>query len=496
MEMKRIFVGGMLMEVNSFNPVLCTRETFRTWLEGSELETMRGTSLELGGVYARLDKEEDITVVPGFYAMACTSGPMVDADFKAMAEHLFDTLRAAGDVDGVVLVMHGALQTTEVDDCEGYLAEGVRKIVGDDIPVCSSLDFHAMFTRRMLDNLTSISGYQTYPHVDHYETGYRTADQMVRILRTGVRPRKIFHEIPMIMSCENSNTIDTPMAPLMRRTQALLDKPGVVGGSIFMAQPWLDAEELNCSICMFCEEDCYDEVNEAARAIIGEVWDRRSEFYPPMPRIPEALEQCRTMPKPVCFVDYGDVPPAGGSGDGTVVLKALLDAQLEETSVVIVADAESVLKAVEVGVGNRAVFSVGGFGKEGEFNCRIPVEAEVLHLDDQPFVHQGPAMKGYINQCGRRALLRSGNVYIILTENVCFSHDQAMLKTMGLDPAKMDIIAMRATHSFMSCYGDVMKSWLYVDTPGFSTRDLKSLSFKKCRRPIYPLDEDCVWKSC
>lgn len=490
METKRIFVGGILMEVNSFNPVLSTSETFTTWLEGKGLETMRGTALELGGVYARLDPEQNITVIPGFFAQACTSGPLEDRDFQAMANRLFDALRAAGPVDGVILVMHGALQSTMVDDCEGFLAEGIRRIVGDDLPVCASLDFHAMFTRKMLDNLTSISGYQTYPHIDHYETGYRAADQMVRILKTGLQTAKIYHEIPMIMSCENSNTIDSPMASIMRRTQALLDRPGVVGGSIFMTQPWLDAEELNCSICMFCEESVWEETNREAASIIRDVWDKRREFYPPMLSVKEAMDQCRTMPKPICFVDFGDVPPAGGSGDGTVVLEALLEAKMEEPSVVVVADPESVQKAVEAGVGQRVLFSVGGFGGEGEFNCRIPVEAEILRLDAEPFVHIGPAMKGYINQAGMRALLRSGNVYIILTEKVSFSHDQAMLRTMGLDPADMGIISMRSTHSFMSCYADVMASWLYVDTPGYSTRNLKALPFRKCRHPIYPLDED------
>ncbi|SFP61928.1 Microcystin degradation protein MlrC, contains DUF1485 domain [Oscillibacter sp. PC13] len=488
----KVFIGGILMEVNSFNPVLATKETFRTWLEGSELESMRGTSLELGGVYARLDQEADVEIVPGFFAQACTSGPLDDRDFQEMAAQLFESLRAAGAVDGVLLVMHGALQSTAVDDCEGFLLEGVREIVGEDLPVCTSLDFHAMFTEKMVRLLTSASGYQTYPHVDHYETGYRTAEQLMHILRTGVRPYKIYHEIPMIMSCENSNTIDSPMAPIMHRTQVLLAQPGVVGGSVFLTQPWLDVPELNCSICIFAEdEEQRDSFDQEAAGILNEIWEKREQFYPPMPQIQEALERCRTMPKPICLVDYGDVPNAGGSGDGTAVLQALLEANLDISSAVVIADRESTEQAVHIGAGGHGTFSIGGFGKCGEFNQRISVDAEVLRLNPEPFVHLGPAMKGFISRPGMRALLRVGNIYIILCENVCISHDQAMLRTMGLDPAELGIISMRATHSFMSCYADVMGSWLYVDTPGYSTRNLKTLPFRKCRRPIYPLDESC-----
>lgn len=486
----KIFVGGMLMEVNSFNPVHSTEKTFLTWLDDTALESMRGTALELGGVYARLDQETDVEVIPGFFAQACTSGPLEHADFVRMADRLISALRNAGPVDGVLLVMHGALQSTQEDDCEGYLAELVRSVVGDELPVCASLDLHALFTRKMMQNLTSASGYQTYPHVDHYETGWRAADQLMHILRTGVRPYKLYHEIPMIMSCENSNTIDSPMAGIMKRTQALLAEPGVVGGSVFLTQPWLDAAELNCSICIFGEDpEKRETFDREAEGILKEIWDRRKEFYPAMPKIQEALEQCKNMPKPICLVDYGDVPNAGGSGDSSVILKALLEADLDLPAVVVMADRESTLQAAELGVGAKGTFRIGGFGQPGDFNQRIDVQAEVLGLNPEPFVHLGPAMKGFVSRPGLRALLRSGNVYIILCETVCISHDQAMLRSMGLDPANMGIIAMRATHSFMSCYADVMKSWLYVDTPGYSTRDLKTLPFQKCRRPIYPLDE-------
>ena len=481
------------MEVKSFNPVLSDRKTFRTWLEGEQLYSMRGTAMELGGVFDCFDAADDIEVIPGFFAQACTSGPMDDKEFQIMAEHLFDTLRSTGEVDGVLLVMHGAMTSTAVDDCEGFLAEGVRKIVGNQIPVCASLDFHAMFTRRMLENLTSVSGYQTYPHIDHRETGLRAANQLLHIVRTGATVRKIYHEIPLIMSCENSNTIDSPMAPIMRRTQALLDTNGVVGGSIFMTQPWLDVPELNCSICMFVENDAdFSRVNQEAIEIIESVWNQREKFYPPMPGIKEALEKSRSMPKPVMFVDYGDVPNAGGGGDGVAVLKELLAANLPETACLVVADPKSTMQAVSLGVGAKAMFQIGNTDEAGKYNTRIPVEAEVLGLSNEPIVHLGPAMKGYISQPGHRALLKCGSIYIILCENVCISHDQAMLRTMGLDPAEIDIIVMRATHSFMSCYANVMGSWLYVDTPGYSTRNLKWLPFTKCRRPIYPLDEKCA----
>ena len=207
-----------------------------------------------------------------------------------------------------------------------------------------------------------------------------------------------------------------------------------------------------------------------------------------MPGIHEALDKLKDMKKPAILVDYGDVPNAGGTGDGTVVLKALLDAQLPLPSVVVVADQQSTDQAEKVGENGESVFYIGGSREPGAFNERIAVKAQVIKLDPEPFVHLGPAQKGFISKPGMRALLRCGNVWIILCRHVCISHDRNMLLSMGLEPADMGIIAMRATHSFMSCYAGVMGSWLYVDTPGYSTRNLKTLNFKRCTRPIYPLD--------
>lgn len=487
--MYRIFVGGIHMEANSFNPVLATTETFTTRLEGRRMETMRGTSLELGGVYDCFDAAADVTMLPGYFAQACTSGPVRGSDFAFLCEKLFAALGDAGQVDGVLLVLHGAMQSELVDDCEGYLLKTVRGMVGKDVPICASLDLHALMTAEMMENLDGLAGYFTYPHVDHFETGRRAAQILLHLLRTGTKPYKLCKRIPMIMSCENSNTIDSPMAPAMERVKALLALPHVLSGAFFMTQPWLDSPGLGCSLSVFTDTP---EAREAADAeltsILRYIWDNRELFYPPMPDIREALVRIQTMQKPALLVDYGDVPNAGGSGDGTVVLQALLESNRSGPAVVVVADAQSTDQAVAAGVGSTADFMIGGFGKPGEFNARIPVTAQVLRLNAEPFVHLGPAQKGFVNRPGMRALLRAGNVYIILCRQVSFSHDQNMLLTMGLNPRDMEVIAMRATHSFMSCYADVMGSWLYVDTPGYSTRNLKSLPFAHCERPIYPLD--------
>jgi len=492
--MARVFYGGILMEANSFNPVLSTRDTFSFVYEGAELDQMESTSLEMGGVINTLKKYPEITRVPGYYAQACTSGPMAGSEFDFLAENLFNSLKRAMPVDGVLLVLHGAMQSDTVDDCEGYIISKVREIVGKDIPVCATFDFHALVSTEMVAGLNGASGYFTYPHVDHYQTGERAAEALVRLLK-GVKTEPVCFRIPMIMSCENSNTIDTPMVPAMNMFFSLLKEQGVQSGMISMAQPWLDSKELGCTVCLFVDETCDRQRIEAlAQDILHYIWDKREEFYPDMPKIDEALKIIQTMARPVILVDYGDVPNAGGTGDGVHVLKALLKAGITDKCALVVADAETCAKAEEVGEGNSGDFMIGSCGAPGEFNERIPVTAKVLKISYEPFVHLGPTQKGFVSHPGARVLLQTGSIYIVVCKTTCISHDRNIYLTMGIDPADMDIVCMRATHSFMSTYAGIYGSWIYVDTPGYSTRDVKYLPFRRVDRPIYPLDDITEFK--
>ena len=487
----KIFVSGIHMEANSFSPIQATLDAFDQFI-GEEIETLRGTELEVGGFYEYLDRCSDVEVIPGYYSSTVPAGPAKDEDFKYMAECIFGNLKKAGKVDGVLLSLHGAMASDKVFDCEGYILENVRKIVGEDVPICASLDFHTLLTQQMMDGLDGMAGYLTYPHVDRADTGFRAAQCLLRLIHDGTdrkKIKKIYKNIPLIMPCENSNTFDSPMVYALNRYKELLAAEGVLSAGMFMTQPWLDAPDLGFQVAVFFEnEKKRAEFEERANEIISYVWDNREKFYTDMPGIPEALEIAKGMEKPMCFVDFGDVPNAGSTGDGVAVLKVFLDAKLDFKSCVIVADKESVKKAVELGVGAKGEFMIGGFGRPGDFNERIAVEAEVLKLNPETYVSLGPAGKGIVINAGMRALLCSGKVYIILCEKVCISHDSNMLISMGIDPCEMGIISMRATHSFISTYGDIIKSWLYVDTPGYSTRNHKTLSYKYCRRPIYPLD--------
>ena len=58
-----------------------------------------------------------------------------------------------------------------LEDGEGELLRRMRILVGADIPVVASLDFHSNTTPAMMEYADALVGYCTYPHIDMADTG-------------------------------------------------------------------------------------------------------------------------------------------------------------------------------------------------------------------------------------------------------------------------------------------------------------------------------------
>jgi len=489
----RIFLGGLEMESDSFTPILATTQVFQdgVWLEKPEdYRLIQHTSSQICGAYEALE-EARADIVAGFFARTASSfGPLADKDFFELTRRIMASLKEAGPVDGAVFVFHGALVSESVRDCEGYILESARSILGDDVPITASFDLHGQVTRKKVKNLSGLAGYYTFPHVDHFQTGYRASKYLLYLILNHIRPKKIWKRIPAIIALDNADTISGPMAPVYQKAKAHMESGEWLSGGVFMIQPWLDTEENGFAVCAFFEdEQDRAKINDQLDELLDYVWENRTVFYPPLPRTKEAVERAKAMEKPVMLIDYGDVPGSGSTGDGTDVLKHVLEADLDFMSCITLYDPESVRQAVEIGVGQSGTFHVGGFGKPGEFNERIEVNAKVLRLNDEPFYHKGPAQKGVLNNPGTRALLQVGNVFIILCEKLTVPFDPNMLTTMGVEPLEMGLIGMKTTHSCLENYRGIIRSVIYADTPGYARRSVWELPFQHCIRPIYPLDE-------
>lgn len=488
----RIYVGGISTETNTFSQTFMDIAQFKKgfWFIGDEMEAVKSTSKETRGVFDYLESQSDVEIVPGFVAHGITAGPVKKEDYNEMTKILLDTLKNSLPVDGVVLNMHGAMQSDDCFDCEGEIFEKVREIVGENIPVTASFDLHACITPKMIERLDGMAAFKTYPHTDHAATGYNAAKACVQLAREKIKPEKIYFYLPLILAVENCCTEQGPVVPIMNMQEELLSMDGVLSGALTLTQPWLDVPDLGCQISAFIKPDADRHVIEnKMKEILTVLWDKRKDFEVYVPGIDEALEESKNCKAPVCISELGDIVSAGGSGDSTVALKALISRPDLRPACIVVKDKNAVEKALSTGIGNSALFEIKG-ETNLEYNSPVKVSAKVLFFNDKRVAPISNSEKGLQFDMGMRVTLKTeDDLYIILSQYPNYNHDSAMMTTMNVNPSDMKIIMQKTHQMFKEGYRGIMGTALYADTPGHTDRNIPRMPFKNIRRPIYPIDD-------
>ena len=186
----RIAIGQLMEESNTFVRQQADLEHFRNnqLLRGDDVVTkLRGTRVEVGGFLEALGRA-GAEVVPTIAANCVSSGAVPRKTFETLKAELLERLAAAGPLDGVLLALHGAMVLDDAPDGEGELLAAVRAQVGPSVPVVATLDLHATITPRMVEEADALVGYDTYPHIDLYETGVKAARLLLATVRGEVHP--------------------------------------------------------------------------------------------------------------------------------------------------------------------------------------------------------------------------------------------------------------------------------------------------------------------
>ena len=147
--MPRIAVGSLFTECNHLGgrPLELADFERGELREGDAL--LRCEAGTLGGALRTL-QAAGVEVVPLLAASCCPGGPLTAECHAELTSRLCRALAAAGPLDGVLLVLHGAATAEGVGDLEGDLLEKVRAQVWTGLPVVATLDLHAHVTPAMI----------------------------------------------------------------------------------------------------------------------------------------------------------------------------------------------------------------------------------------------------------------------------------------------------------------------------------------------------------
>ncbi len=489
---RSLLTGTISHETNVFSNIATDLQEFekRCVVYGDALfDRFSGTKTPPGGIIegCRLHEFE---LIPTVYAAAVPSGTITADAFETLLAGILDGARNAGELDAVVLHLHGAGVSEVYPDIEGKVLEEVRKIVGA-IPLVTTFDFHANFTQHMVENADLLIGYDTYPHIDGYERALEAVNLTARMLDGSLKPTKALRQPPMLPALQAQFTGRYPMAKLLEEAHRMEAMPGVETITVAAGFPWSDIPEAGMSFIVTTNDD-QTLADALAQSLSDMAWNMRRDFLVnPMP-VREALRYINTAAAtPVVLADIGDNPGGGSPEDGTHVLKAILEEGLEGGILAVIWDPEVVNQALDVAEGQSITIQLGGHTDDlhGE---PLTVTAQVKSLADGTFTNEGPMSTGAQSDMGPTAVLNIGGNDVIVTSKRLQPTDLQVYKSLGIAPETKRFIVVKSSVHFRAAHEPIAAEVIELDTPGLTSPRLTGFGFKNVRRPIFPLDVDMI----
>jgi len=515
----RVLIAGLFHETHTFLEGTTGRADFEVRL-GDELLACTGDASPLGGVLEAA-KGFGWTVLPTADFRASPSAMVTDEvvetfwrEFRQRAEPELER-----GVDGIFLVLHGAMASESLPDVEGELLRRLRALPGAaNIPVFGVFDLHANFSPAMAQHTNCLVAYRNNPHTDGRESAVRAATLLQRCLTTGEIPRMVFEPTPIVWPPTCTGTASEPMRGLEalarqieQRSSATRwgeapDEPATVparqeprptressiwSASVVAGFSFADTPDTGVSFIVSTTGGDAD-----AHAALKELSDlalRTKELgNVTEPPVDEVL--AKLLPAPpglTVLVEPSDNIGGGAPGDGTGLLRAMLKHRLPNCAIAI-NDPQAVAQLAALAIGSRITLPIGGKGSRLDAGP-LALEVELLSrragrfelVDKQSHL---ASMCGDAFDMGPCAVVRHGEVTILLTSRKTPPFDLGQWRSQGLEPKNFSFIGVKAAVAHRRAYDGIAARMLWVDTPGPCTSNVRALPYRRIRRSVYPLD--------
>ena len=507
----RIVLAMMKHETNTFSPVPTDLARFSKGaerpLEGEAvLAAYRGTGSCIAGFIAEAEAA-GAEVVPVIAANAPPSGPVETAAYEYVCDAILASVREG--CDAILLDLHGAMVTERHEDGEGELLARIRRIA-PRVPVGITLDMHANLYPAMVDNADVIAGYQTYPHIDYYETGVRAARPVFAMLRGEVRPVAAWGNRPMLPHVMRQGSGDFPNRELQARARAMEAEGGALAASLFTGFPHADIANAGLS-CVVVTDGDRAAAERMRDELLDFAWREREAFVYRIEPLADSIARARKAVAegagasadadaddgagagggPVILLDHYDNAASGGTMDSMTVLRAVVEAGLEDVAVFAIHDPGAVQALIAAGVGAETTVMLGGkidmpaIGLTGE---PLEVRGRVRLVSDGRFRNLGPASTGVEMNMGPTVVFDTGRVEIVVISRHHEPNDLNCFLSLGIDPRTRRFLMLKSRIHYRAGFADVAREVIECAGTGVCTSDYDMLDFRNVRRPIHPLD--------
>ncbi len=488
----RVVIAMMKHETNTFSPVPTPIERFAKAqplpYEGQEVyDAFKGTGSGVGA-YIDLAEAAGAEMVFPIAANAPPSGPVHDDAYKYITDKICDAVQAG--CDAILLDLHGAMVTQSTDDGEGALLSRLREIA-PDVPMAVTLDMHTNMYPAIADHATVIAGYQTYPHIDNYETASRAGEPIFAMLRGECQPALAWGNRPMLPHVMRQGTDNFPNKELQEMTRRM-EAAGALTATLFVGFPHADIHNAGLSAVVVTDND----PELAARyreELLDFAWAEREAFVYQIEPLEDSLARAKAANEgPVIVLDHYDNAASGGTMDTMTVLGAVLDAGLDDVAAFAIHDPGAVREMIAAGVGAKVTINLGGkidmpsISRKGEPR---PVSGTVKLISNGQFHNRGPMQQGVLQDMGPTVVLDTGKVEIVVISRHQEPNDLNCFQSLGIDPTEKRYLLLKSRIHYRAGFSDIATQVIECAGVGVCTSDYDMLDFKNVRRPIFPLDK-------
>jgi microcystin degradation protein MlrC len=493
----KLVIAQMKHETNTYSPVPTPLARFATGADtppegAAAVAAYRGTGSAIAAFIELAEAAGADYRVP-IAASAWPSGPVDDAAYEYICGRIGDAV--AQGCDGVLLDLHGAMVTQTFEDGEGELLRRLRAI-NPTVPIAVALDMHTNLYDAMSAHATVIAGYQTYPHVDVYETGLRAGKALFALLAGQATPTMAAGRAPMLPHVMRQGSDDSPNRELQARCREM-EAQGALCASLFVGFPNADIEFAGLSAVVVTD-------NNPALArqwcdeLLALAWAARAQFEYVIEPLAASMARAQALANeqphgsgPVVLLDHSDNCASGGTMDTMTVLGAMLDAGLQGAAAFAIVDPAAVQQMAAAGVGATVTLALGGkldmpaihlLGRPRTVTGRVKL------LCDGRYRNRGPMGRGEMGDMGPTAVLDSGGIQIVVISDHVEPHDLAAFTAVGIAPETLRFLMIKSRIHWRAGLRHLARAVVECAGTGVCTSDYEALAFQHVRRPIYPLD--------
>jgi microcystin degradation protein MlrC len=490
----RVLLAGLFHETHTFLDGVTRLDDFLV-RRREELLLAEDDGSPLAGVM-QVAREAGWTVLPAIDLRSTPSAIVEDRVLEEFCSAVGDVIareRPRG-IDGVYLVLHGAMACQSYPDVEGEVLERVKGLLGGaDIPVCGVLDLHANYSPRMAKLSHGLVAYRENPHTDAQASAIRGARLLDRLMRTSERPTTVFAQPPIVWPPTGVGTANDPMRSLEQIARQIeSEHPEILAVNVLAGYSFADTPNTGPAFSAITLGEPSQAAQQLERLARYAVEHRADGNVTDMP-IDEVLpDLSKPRVGPLLIVEPADNIGGGAPGDCTGVLRWLLAHGVQNAAVVI-NDPQSVEQISRYDIGDRATLSIGGKGSSLDPGP-VALEVELLSTSDGRFELEDrnshlASMYGIHINMGPSAVVQHEGVRILLTSRKTPPFDLGQLRSQGLVPETLAVIGVKAAVAHRRAYDKIAGASFTVETPGPCSSNLKTFPFQQIRRPVYPLDE-------